>query len=55
MTPIARCLRVVAARDPHFFPDQPVAVHRPSCVLLFEAEEVDHLEAVDEWIDTKVA
>jgi LmbE family N-acetylglucosaminyl deacetylase len=46
---------IVAARDPHFFPDQPVAVHRPSCVLLFEAEEVDHLEAVDEWIDTKVA
>jgi LmbE family N-acetylglucosaminyl deacetylase len=46
---------IVAARDPHFFPDQPVAVHRPSRVLLFEAEEVDHLEAVDGWIDTKIA
>jgi LmbE family N-acetylglucosaminyl deacetylase len=46
---------IVAARDPHFFPDQPVAPHRPAHALLFEAEEVDHLEAVDEWIDTKVA
>jgi LmbE family N-acetylglucosaminyl deacetylase len=46
---------IVAARDPHFFPEQPWAVHRPSCVLLFEAEEVDHLEAVDAWIDAKIA
>jgi LmbE family N-acetylglucosaminyl deacetylase len=46
---------IVAARDPHFFPDQPVAVHRPSRVLLFEAETVDHLEAVDRWIETKIA
>jgi len=46
---------IVAARDPHFFPDQPVTPHRPSCALLFEAEEIDHLEAVDAWIDTKVA
>jgi LmbE family N-acetylglucosaminyl deacetylase len=46
---------IVAARDPQFFPDQPVAVHRPSCVLLFEAEEIDHREAVDDWIDAKVA
>jgi LmbE family N-acetylglucosaminyl deacetylase len=46
---------IVAARDPQFFPDQPVAVHRPSCVLLFEAEEIDHFEAVDGWIDTKIA
>ena len=46
---------IVAARDPHFFPEQSVAPHRPSCALLFEAEEIDHLEAVDAWIDTKVA
>jgi LmbE family N-acetylglucosaminyl deacetylase len=46
---------IVAARDPHFFPAQPVAPHRPTHALLFEAEEVDHLEAVDDWIDTKVA
>jgi LmbE family N-acetylglucosaminyl deacetylase len=46
---------IVAARDPQFFPDQPVAVHRPSCVLLFEAEEIDHFEGVGGWIDTKIA
>ena len=46
---------IVAARDPHFFPEQPVAPHRPAYALLFEAEEVDHLESVDAWIDTKVA
>jgi LmbE family N-acetylglucosaminyl deacetylase len=46
---------IVAARDPHFFPEQPVAPHRPACALLFEAEEVDHLESVDAWIDTKIA
>jgi LmbE family N-acetylglucosaminyl deacetylase len=46
---------IVAARDPHFFPDQPVAPHRPACALLFEADEIDHLEAVEEWIETKIA
>ena len=45
---------IVAARDPHFFPDQPVAPHRPTHALLFEAEEIDHLEDVDAWIDTKI-
>jgi LmbE family N-acetylglucosaminyl deacetylase len=46
---------IVAARDPHFFPEQPVAPHRPATALLFEAEEIDHLETVDAWIDTKIA
>lgn len=45
---------VVAARDPHFFPDQGVPPHRPSRILLFEAEEVDHLEQVDRHVDTKI-
>jgi LmbE family N-acetylglucosaminyl deacetylase len=35
---------VVAARDPHFFPDQGVAHHRPTALLLFEAEQPDHVE-----------
>jgi LmbE family N-acetylglucosaminyl deacetylase len=35
---------VVAARDPHFFPDQQVEHHRPSALLLFEADEPDHVE-----------
>lgn len=39
---------VVAARDPHFFPEQRLAPHRPSALLLFEADEVNHLETADE-------
>lgn len=37
---------LVAARDPHFFPDLGPAPHRPEVVLLFEAEVVDHYERV---------
>jgi LmbE family N-acetylglucosaminyl deacetylase len=39
---------VVAARDPHFFPEQEVPHHRPAALLLFEADEPDHVEAIDE-------
>jgi LmbE family N-acetylglucosaminyl deacetylase len=39
---------VVAARDPHFFPEQGLAHHRPDALLLFEADEPDHYETVDE-------
>jgi len=39
---------VVAARDPHFFPEQQIAHHRPDALLLFEADEPDHVEQVDE-------
>lgn len=46
---------VVAARDPHFFPDQGLTPHRPELLLLFEAEEVDHLERVDTTFDAKAA
>lgn len=44
---------VVAARDPHFFPDLGPP-HRPRTMLLFEAEVVDHLEQVDATASTKV-
>jgi LmbE family N-acetylglucosaminyl deacetylase len=37
---------IVAARDPHFFPDQAEAPHRPRFLLLFEPDEIDHLEAL---------
>ena len=37
---------IVAARDPHFFPDQVEAPHRPDRLLLFEPDETDHLEAL---------
>jgi LmbE family N-acetylglucosaminyl deacetylase len=45
---------VVAARDYHFFPEQDLAPHRPERLLLFEAEEVDHLEPVGRHVDTKI-
>lgn len=37
---------LVAARDPHFFPEIALAHHRPDVLLLFEADEVDHVEDV---------
>jgi LmbE family N-acetylglucosaminyl deacetylase len=46
---------VVAARDPHFFPEQGLAHHRPSTLLLFEADEPDHAEVVDGFADHKLA
>ena len=46
---------VVAARDPHFFPEHPVAHHRPDHVLLFETEEPNHAEDVSGYADAKVA
>lgn len=39
---------LVAARDPHFFPEHGVAPHRPSALLLFEADEPDHAETATE-------
>jgi LmbE family N-acetylglucosaminyl deacetylase len=46
---------LVAARDPHFYPEQGLAPHRPSCLLLWEADEVDHVEDVARFADRKVA
>ncbi len=45
---------VVAARDPHFFPEQGAAPHRPSTILLWETEEPDHVEDVTGFADTKI-
>lgn len=45
---------IVSARDPHFFPGQGMAPHRPSHLLLWEAEVVDHLEDVDAWLPAKL-
>jgi LmbE family N-acetylglucosaminyl deacetylase len=45
---------VVAARDPHFFADLGVAHHRPSELWLFEADEPDHVENVDGFVDAKI-
>ncbi|MCU0268946.1 MAG: PIG-L family deacetylase [Acidimicrobiales bacterium] len=46
---------VVAARDPHFFAEHGVPHHRPSALLLFEADEPDHVEDVTGFADAKVA
>jgi LmbE family N-acetylglucosaminyl deacetylase len=39
---------IVAARDPHFFPEQNLPHHRPSMLRLWEADEPDHVETVDD-------
>ena len=46
---------IVAARDPHFFPEQEVAPHRPGALLLWEADEADHVEDVSDFVDAKLA
>jgi len=45
---------IVAARDPLFFPDLGVRHHRPDQLLLFEADEPDHVELVGDHLETKV-
>ena len=49
------CDAVVAARDPHFFPEHELVHHRPSALLLFECEEPDHVEDVTGHEAAKVA
>ena len=46
---------IVAARDPHFFPEQAIAHHRPTTLLLWEAEEPDHVESVIGFAAAKLA
>ncbi len=48
------CEGIVAARDPHFYPEQGLAPHRPRALLLWEADEPDHLENVDGHVATKL-
>jgi len=46
---------IVAARDPLFFPELDSPPHRPTCLLLFEADEANHVEDVTGYGDAKVA
>jgi len=48
------CDAIVAARDPHFFREHGLAHHRPSTLLLWEADEPDHGEDVSSTIDVKL-
>ena len=46
---------IVAARDPHFFPEHGLAPHRPHALLLWEADEPNHVEDVAAVVETKIA
>lgn len=48
------CDAIVAARDPHFFREHGIAHHRPSHLLLWEAEEADHGEDIGASLDLKI-
>lgn len=45
---------IVAARDPHFFPEHDVPPHRPTTLLLWEADEADHVENASGYADAKL-
>ena len=45
---------LVAARDPHFFADLGLAPHRPEALLLFEADQPNHLEDATGFEQTKI-
>jgi LmbE family N-acetylglucosaminyl deacetylase len=49
------CDGIVAARDPHFFKEHGLPSHRPDVLLLWEADEPDHVEDVTGFVDTKLA
>ena len=46
---------LVAARDPLFFPELGAPPHRPTTLLLFEADEADHAEDVAGSFEEKLA
>jgi len=45
---------LVAARDHFFFPEQELPPHRPDVLLLFEADEPDHVEDVEGFASAKI-
>lgn len=47
------CDGIVAARDPKFFAEQELPHHRPDSLLLWEADEPDHVEDVTGYFDKK--
>lgn len=48
------CDGIVAARDPHFFPEHGIGHHRPDALMLFEADAADHVEDVTGFVDRKL-
>ena len=49
------CDAIVAARDPHFFPEHGLDPHRPAALLLWEADEPNHVEDVAAGVERKLA
>jgi LmbE family N-acetylglucosaminyl deacetylase len=49
------CDGIVAARDPLFFPEHQLVHHRPSTLLLWEADDPDHGENVTGFVAGKLA
>jgi LmbE family N-acetylglucosaminyl deacetylase len=45
---------LVAARDPHFLPELGLPPHRPTALLLWEADQPNHVERVAGFENTKV-
>jgi LmbE family N-acetylglucosaminyl deacetylase len=45
---------IVAARDFHFFPEQGEAPHRPDALLMWEADEPDHVESIVGFEEVKL-
>ena len=45
---------IVAARDPLFFAEQDLAPHRPSSLLLWEADEPNHVEDAAGFVAVKI-
>ncbi len=48
------CDAIVAARDPHFHREHGLEPHRPQHLLLWEADEVNHVEDVTSSLPTKL-
>jgi LmbE family N-acetylglucosaminyl deacetylase len=51
---LATIAAIVAARDHHFFPELALAPHRPATLLCFEPGKVNHVEAVDGFVQRRV-
>ncbi len=49
------CDAVVAARDPHFFPEHGLPHHRPDALFLWEADAPTHVENVSAFVEPKLA
>jgi LmbE family N-acetylglucosaminyl deacetylase len=45
---------VVAARDPHFFPELDLTPHRPDALLLWEADQPNHVEGAAGYERAKI-